>query len=355
VAFEQFFRWRLAWLSKSKGHKGGKGRKSNELGEWKIINLIQSRLSVMPGLPVPFGDDVSAVAIGGGRVAVLKTDMLVDKTDMPRGMSLWQAARKAVVMNVSDFAAKGVKPMALLVSLGLPRDFMQKDVEEIARGLNAGAQEYDAYVIGGDTNEASDLVVSVSLFGTARRKALMLRTGAKAGNIVAVTGFFGKTAAGLRLLLNGYAASKELREVLLRSVCMPKARLHEGLALSGSGAVSASIDSSDGLAWSLHELARMSEVGIVVNSVPIANEVFRFAEFNRLDALKLALHGGEEYELVVTVKPKRWTDAETAVEATGGRLLPIGKVTRDKQVLLNVNGETRPLEARGWEHFKSTL
>ena len=342
-------------MSKARGHKGGKGGASEELGEREIIELIRSRLSVMPGLPVPFGDDVSAVDIGKGRVAVLKTDMLVGRTDVPQGMSLWQAARKAVVMNVSDFAAKGVEPVAMLVSLGLPRGLMRKDVEEIARGLNAGAREYGAYVIGGDTNEASDLVITVSLFGTAEKKALMLRSGAKAGDIVAVTGFFGKTAAGLRLLLDGFAASKELREVLLSAVCMPKARLCEGLALRGSRAVSASVDSSDGLAWSLHELARMSGVGFVVNSVPIADEVRRFAEFNGLDALELTLYGGEEYELVVTVKPKLWVDAETIVEAMGGCLLPIGKVTQDRQVLVVVDGEKRVVEARGWEHFKSEV
>jgi thiamine-monophosphate kinase len=309
----------------------------------------------MPDSPVPFGDDVSAVSIDDGRVAVLKTDMLVGKTDVPRNMSLWQAARKAVVMNVSDFAAKGVEPKAILVSLGLPRDMMRKDVDEIARGLNAGAREYGAYVVGGDTGEASDLIIAISLFGTAEQKALMLRSGAKAGDIVAVTGFFGKTAAGLRLLLDGYAASQDLREVLLGSVCMPKARLREGLALCGSRAVTASIDSSDGLAWSLHEVARMSGVGFVISSVPVADEVKRFAEFNGLDALELALYGGEEYELVVTVKPKLWVDAETAVEAVGGRLLPVGKVTRNRQVLLDVDGKKRPVEARGWEHFKSKV
>jgi thiamine-monophosphate kinase len=355
VAFERGFGWRLVWLSKARERKGGSGGAGEELGEREIIELIRSRLSVMPGLPVPLGDDVSAVEIDKGQVAVLKTDMLVGRTDVPRGMSLWQAARKAVVMNVSDFAAKGVEPVALLVSLGLPRGLMRKDVEEIARGLNAGAREYGAYVIGGDTNEASDLVIAVSLFGTVERKALMLRSGAKVGDIVAVTGFFGKTAAGLRLLLDGFAASKELREVLLSAVCMPKARLREGLALRGSGAVSASIDSSDGLAWSLHELARMSGVGFVVNSVPIADEVRRFAEFNGLNALELTLYGGEEYELVVTVKPKRWVEAETVVEAMGGCLLPIGKVTRDRQVLVVVDGEKRVVEARGWEHFKSTI
>ena len=342
-------------MKKASAGKTGRSHSSENLGEHKIIELIQSRLTAMPSSPVPFGDDVSAVNLGKGRVAVLKTDMLVGKTDVPRGMSLWQAARKAVVMNISDFAAKGVEPVAVLVSLGLPRHLMRKEVDEIARGLNAGAREYGAYVVGGDTNEASDLTMAISLFGTAKRKNLMLRTGAKAGDIVAVTGFFGKTAAGLRLLLDGYVASKELREVLLSSVCMPKARLPEGRALCSSGVVSASIDSSDGLAWSLHELAQMSGVGFVVNCVPVADEVRCFAEFNGLDPLELALYGGEEYELVVTVKPKRWAVAETAVEATGGRLLPIGKVTRDKQMLLDVDGEKRTVEARGWEHFKSLI
>jgi thiamine-monophosphate kinase len=352
---ERFFLVGGLCLSKAKPPKRKRRGTSADLGEHKIIELIQRRLTAMPDLPVPFGDDVSAVNIGKGRIAVLKTDMLVGKTDMPRGMSLWQAARKAVVMNISDFAAKGVEPVACLVSIGLPKDFMRKDIEEIARGLNAGAQEYGAYIIGGDTNEASDLIVSITLFGTAKQKTLVLRTGAKAGELVAVTGFFGKTTAGLRLLLNNLAASRELREVLLHAVCMPKARLPEGLALCGSGAVSASIDSSDGLAWSLHELARMSQVGIEINNVPIADEVHRFAEFNGLDPLELALYGGEEYELVITVKPKLWAMAETAVESSGGRLLPIGKVVRDRQVLLNIQGKKQIIEKRGWEHFKSVI
>jgi thiamine-monophosphate kinase len=342
-------------LSKASDQRGGSGGTSGELGERKIIEIIAKHLNVMPGLPVPFGDDVSAFSIGDERVAVLKTDMLVGETDVPREMSLWQASRKAVVMNVSDFAAKGVEPKVILVSLGLPRDLMQKDVEEIARGLNAGAIEYGAYVIGGDTGEASDLIIAISLFGIANQKTLMLRSGAETGDVVAVTGFFGKTAAGLRLLQDGYAASQDLREVLVGSVCMPKARLREGLALFSSGAVTASIDSSDGLAWSLHEIARISGVGIMVDSVPVADEVRRFAEFNGLDALELALYGGEEYELVVTIKPNLWTAAETAVESAGGKLLPIGKVTRDNRVVLDVNGKKQLIEARGWEHFKSKI
>jgi thiamine-monophosphate kinase len=314
---------------------------------------MRSYFDVMPEMAVPFGDDVSAVPLGEGDVAVLKADMLVTKTDVPRGMSFWQAARKAVVMNVSDFAAKGVAPKAVMVSLGLPPSLLQGDLEEIARGLNAGAREFGAYVVGGDTAESAEVIISIQLFGTAPKQGLMLRGGAKAGDILAVTGFFGKSASGLRLLLDKQCkASDAMRDVLAGAVFMPKARLREGLALQRSGAVTSSIDSSDGLAWCLHELSVQSKVGFAVSALPVADEVRRFAEFNGLDPCELALYGGEEYELVLTVNPKMWMEAEAAVESVGGKLLPIGKATRDKQVVLDVDGVKRVVETRGYEHFK---
>ncbi len=221
-------------MSKKKEPK--RASMADNLGEHKIIELMRRFFEPMPGTVVPFGDDVSAVPIisSDEDVAVLKADMLVGKTDVPRAMSLWQAARKAVVMNVSDFAAKGVEPKAVLVSLGLPRNLMRKDIEEIAKGLNAGARAFGAYIVGGDTGEASDLIISVNLFGTTPKNGLVLRSGAKVGDIVAVTGFFGKSAAGLKLLLDGCEASHALRDVLVGAVCMPKARLKEGLALRRS-------------------------------------------------------------------------------------------------------------------------
>jgi thiamine-monophosphate kinase len=343
-------------MDKTNTPKAASRQTSTDLGERKIIEIIKSKLAEMPNLPVPFGDDVSAVNLTDKTAAILKTDMLIGKTDVPKHMSLWQAARKALVMNISDFASKGVQPTAALVALGLPRKMLSKDIEEIAGGLNAGAREYGAYIIGGDTSEASDLVIAISLFGTANKANLMLRHTAKPGDILAVTGFFGKSAAGLRLLMDEKCqTSHNLRDVLLRAVFMPKARLTEGLALGGTSAVSSAIDSSDGLAWSLHEIARLSKAGFVVDSVPVADEVRRFAEFNGLDSVELALHGGEEYELVVTVKPKCWVEAEVAVESVGGSLLPIGKVTREPEVVLNVDGQKRPIEARGWEHFKNKI
>ena len=323
------------------------------LGERKIIELFLEQLEKMPQMPIPFGDDVSAVSMENGQLAVLKTDMLVGKTDVPPSMSFWQAARKAVVMNVSDFAAKGVEPIAVLVSLGLPPNLRAKDIEEIGKGLNAGAREYGAYVIGGDTGEASDLIISIFLFGTTVKNPLMLRSGAKTGDVVAVTGFFGKSAAALKILVGGYEASETMRRMLVDSVFVPHARLKEGLALGKTRAVTASIDSSDGLAWSLHEIAKASDIGFLIDRLPIAKEVEAFARINMLDPLELALYGGEEYELVLTVNPKLWSKAEKAVQEVGGRLLPIGKVTRARKIVLAVDGVKRVIEPRGWEHFKS--
>ncbi len=323
------------------------------MGERKIINLILNCLDQMPNMPVPFGDDISAVDIGNGKLAVIKTDMLVGKTDVPPGMTPRQAARKAVVMNISDLAAKGVQPLALLASIGVPRNSTEKDIRQIGRGLNEGARAYNAYVLGGDTNEASDLVISCTTFGICEKRHLMRRSGAKPGNIVAVTGLFGKTSSGLKILLEHFFAPSKLRTKLVRAVYTPQARLNEGLALAQTRAATSSIDSSDGLAWSLHEISRASNVGFLIDNLPVAQEATQFAEIHRLDLTELCLYGGEEYELLVTIKPEEWEKTMKAVEQVGASLIKIGIVTKQKDLLLKTERKTIPIEARGWEHFKT--
>ncbi|MEM2557647.1 MAG: thiamine-phosphate kinase, partial [Candidatus Bathyarchaeia archaeon] len=200
-------------------------RTIRDLGERKVIEIILGLLDSMPDMPIPFWDDVSAVPIGGDMVAVVKVDMLVGKTDVPPGMSLRQAARKAIVMGVSDFAAKGVKPLAALVSLGLPGDFREEDVREIGLGIGEGAREYGIYIIGGDTNESSDLIIDCALIGLGDMRRIVRRSGARPGDILAVTGHFGKTSSGLKILLEGLSPPEHLRKPLIESVLTPKARL----------------------------------------------------------------------------------------------------------------------------------
>ena len=323
------------------------------LGERRIIEIIRECLELMPDMYPPFGDDVSAVDIGNGLLAVIKTDMLVASTDMPPQMTLRQAARKAVVMNISDLAAKGVKPLAVLASLGLPRGLGEEQIRQIGLGLNEGAREYGAYVLGGDTNEAPDIIIDCHVLGVCRKETLITRSGAKPGDILATTGTFGKTAAGLRIFLQGLTAPEQIAKPLKESVLMPVARLKEGLAMAETGGVSASIDSSDGLAWSIYELSRASGVGFTIEKLPIAEEAEKFAALHNLDPKELCLYGGEEYELVVAVKPEKWRMVESAVESVGGRLIRIGVATPDRRLLLKWRGEAIPIEPRGWEHFKS--
>ena len=325
---------------------------AKELGEKKIIKLFLECLEQMPNMQLPFGDDASAVDLGTNKLAVINMDMLVSKTDVPKTMSIWQAARKAVIMNISDLAAKGAQPKVILSSIGIPPNMTNTDIQQIGNGLNAGAREYNTYILGGDTNEASDLVISCMALGVCHKNHLIKRGGAEPGDYLATTGSFGKTAAGLKILINGLSAPKNSKE-LVESVLMPKARVKEGLTLAQSKAATASIDSSDGLAWSLHELSHASNVGFRLDKVPIAPEVESYAELHGFDPLELALYGGEEYELLVTVKPKLWQTAQKAVETVGGNLTKLGQVTEDRQILLGTDEKTVVIEARGWQHFKS--
>jgi len=326
---------------------------AQELGEREIIDILFKCLEGMPNAPVPFGDDASAVDIGRGKLAVIKSDMLIGKTDVPPGMNFWQAARKAVVMNISDLAAKGVKPIAILASIGIPRGLTKEDIEQIGRGLNDGAREYGAYVLGGDTNEASDLVISCVAFGLCEKQQFIRRSGAKPGDFVAVTGLFGKTVAGLKILLKELSAPPKIETPLVNAVLMPHARLKEGLALAETRAVAASIDSSDGLAWSLYEISRASHVGFLIDALPIAQEAKAFAEAHNLDPKELTLYGGEEYELVVIVKPRLWKRVEEALKKIGTPLTKIGVATKEPNLLLKMKEKIIPIEARGWEHFKT--
>jgi thiamine-monophosphate kinase len=324
-----------------------------DLGERKVVDRILKLLKPCPRGALPIGDDASALSVGNGLALVVKADMLVSSTDVPQGMSATQMGRKAVTMNFSDLAAKGVKPTGILLSLGLPRDFKMEATLDIMRGAISESEKFGACVMGGDTGEADSLVVSGMAFGFAEESKLVRRSGAAVGDILAVTGPFGLTGAGLKLLLERARFEPAMRERMVKAVYEPQAKVSEGVALATSSCVSSSIDSSDGLAWSIHELARFSKVGFLVENIPIPEEVTRFATLNNLDPLDLALNGGEEYELVVTVRRSLWSNAKKSVEKVGGSLYRIGEAIKEHKVLLKTGrGLQKPLEPKGYEHFK---
>jgi thiamine-monophosphate kinase len=276
--------------------------------------------------------------------------MLVESTDVPPGMTYRQAARKAVAMCVSDFAAKGVRPEAFMVSVGLKRGVSAQQVAELGFGLADAEREYGVHLVGGDTSEAKELVIDCIMVGFAKK--LVPRSGASAGDVLVVTGQFGRQPAGLKILAEGASANRAFGANARRSVLLPRPRLDVGLALAPF--LTSSMDSSDGLARSIHTLARESEVGFEVSRLPAAEGVGAFARANGLDAMKLVLEGGEEYEIVGTVKASALSRAEEAVRIVGGRLIVIGRATRRKGVVqLRARGSRMAIRDVGWTHLSS--
>lgn len=280
--------------------------------------------------------------------AVFKTDMLVEHTDVPPGMTYRQAARKAVAMCVSDFAAKGVKPDSFMVSIGVRRGILQRQVDELARGLEDARRRWRLNFVGGDTNESEELVIDCAMMGFAER--IVTRGGASPRDVLVVTGPFGFPPSGLKFLAGKAAGGQSYRKAAVKSVLEPTPNLGVGLALARF--LTSSMDSSDGLARSVHTLAKESGVGFEVTSLPVGRGVRRFAAANGLDPERLVLEGGEEYVIVGTVERSKFGEAALAAKKEGGRLIEIGVATERKLVVLREGSHVRAMRDEGWTHLR---
>jgi thiamine-monophosphate kinase len=315
-----------------------------KLDEKQIIQIFANKLGI---------SDLNDVALLDKGI-VMKSDMLVASTDIPSGMEAWQAARKSIVSCVSDLAAKGVRPHAAVISLGIPDSYsmLRPYIEGLAEGFAIASKEFGVKIVGGDTNEAAELVIDCSMIGFSTFK-VPTRSGAKPGDYVIVSGPFGFAPAGLAILLqNAITVSSSSNSVTFRkhavkSVLEPYPRQSFGLALARY--FSSSIDSSDGLAVSLYELASQSEgVDIIIYNIPFVEGLDEFAQENSLDKNELVFHGGEEYEIVATISPTTISQAEAAARKAGVNLHVIGRVEKGSG---KVFARNRLLENRGYMHL----
>jgi len=220
------------------------------------------------------------------------------------------------------------------------------------KSMNIMAREYGTYVVGGDLEEGDEIIISGAAFGLAHRKKLLRRSGAREGDLVAVTGRLGAASAGLKLLLEKLPA--EEYQALIKTQLVPPARLKEGRSLALSGVVTAAIYVTDGLAANLWQLARESKVKIVIDRdcVPEHPLVRKFAAQHGFNVDDFVLFGGEDFELLFTVRPRGWAKVRRALERVDTTVTPIGRVHRGSGVFIQVEKETRPLPDRGYEHFR---
>ncbi|MDI9619699.1 MAG: thiamine-phosphate kinase [Candidatus Nezhaarchaeota archaeon] len=322
----------------------------SEVGEWKLIEAIWDVIERDPEEVMGANDDVVARRIGGNKLLVSHVDTLAWSTDVLPGMTPHSIGFKSVIMNVSDMAAKGVRPLGMLFSLGVPRNCEVKCIEEIAKGWRDAAAKYRLHVWGGDITEAPELMLTGAIMGITGEGKIMRRRGASEGDLVACIGTFGLTSVAYLMLLQGRAAPSKIVELKAkRAAYYPKAHLKEGMLLARTGAVTASMDCSDGLAWSLHTLCSLNNVGMVIKCIPMPPEVEAYAKAHGLDPIDLALYGGEEYSLIFTLKR---SSLKSMPKSLVRKMYIMGEVTSDKKLRLLLDEEEKEIEKRGWEHLR---
>ena len=275
-------------------------------GERELIKKIKDWTSAAGAGGKRIGDDCAVLA-GQGLVS---SDMLVEGRHFDLKYTDFESLGwKSCAVNLSDIAAMAGRPRYLTVSLSLPSYISEANLKSFYQGFNDCARTYRAEVVGGDLTGGEKLVIAVTVIGEAHEKGLLMRGGARAGDIVLVTGSFGSSALGLRLLQRDGDAknlSKFADSSALASHLKPLPRLCEAFSLVRQvGSRGALMDASDGLGDALYQIAEASAVSMKVNldSVPIAADVRPLALALGLDPWKLALYGGEDYELVACADP----------------------------------------------------
>jgi thiamine-monophosphate kinase len=317
-----------------------------ELSEDELIAAIRRVLSgAGPEVIVGPGDDAAVLAAPSGQL-VLAADALIEGVHFDLGFtSARDLGYKAVMVNLSDIAAMGASPRAAVVTLALSPGVEAPWVIELYAGMREACDEHALWLVGGDLTRGAQIAISVTVAGDVAPGRGVTRSGARPGDVVAVTGELGASAAGLRIARTGRVGGERDRALLLAHL-RPTARVGEGAVLARRGAT-AMMDVSDGLAKDVGRLASASEVRVRlrVADVPVAEGA----------TVGEALAGGEDYELLVTLPRREILEAAAAElrEGYGTTLTAIGDVVAGAGLVAIEDGAPeRPLEASGWDHFR---
>lgn len=284
-------------------------------------------------------NDDCALIEAGERYLVATTDMLHRQTDFPEIMNPWQMGWMSVAVNLSDIAAMGAEPAGLLMAVGLPAEADLYFIDELFSGFRDCAAYYGTRILGGDTDSQQELTVTGTALGFVEKDLALRRRGARIGDLLCTTGSLGGAGGGLYAWQQGRLDSPFIEKLL-----EPEPRLKEGRALAKSGAVTAMMDNSDGLALSLSDLAAVSRVGFLVyeERLPLAEGLAEMVGRER--AVEMAFCAGGDFELVFTVRREALEAARKACELT-----VIGEVV-EEGIWMEKDGERRRVEARGYEH-----
>jgi thiamine-monophosphate kinase len=350
-------------MHEAHGSNGGKRTEISTLGEFGLIRHLTEKFPILNKQTIKtVGDDAAVIRPTEGAVTVATTDMLVEGIHFDlMYVPLKHLGYKSVVVNLSDIFAMNAWPTHILVSIAVSNRFSVEALDELYEGIRAACDYYAVDLVGGDTNSSnSGLVISVTALGEAEESKVVYRSGAKANDMICVSGDLGSAYLGLQLLerekqlfLENPKIQPDLEgeKYIVGRFLKPEARkdvieMFDELKLKPT----AMIDVSDGLASDMMHICHESAVGcrLYEEKIPISEEAIKRAMTFNLDAFTCALNGGEDYELLFTIDPADLKKFENNPHFT-----VIGHITKpaEGQKLVTKSGQTFDLKAQGWVHF----
>jgi thiamine-monophosphate kinase len=332
-----------------------------EIGEFGFIRRISRGCIIRPqDVFRGIGDDAAAFRTDGRLIALITTDMLVERVHFLReAIGGRDLGHKSLAVNLSDIAAMGGTAREAFVAIAIPEDCALPYLEELFEGMKELARAHAVNILGGDTTlSAADLVITVTVYGVVPAAEILTRDAARPGDVVFSTGFLGDSRAGLHLILERTPADAPAFAALLAAHRCPSPHLAEGRFLAGRPGVHAAIDVSDGLSSDIGHIAEESRVGarLFADKIPVSENLKDYCRRLGRSPLEYALSGGEDYTLLVTAAAEAAGGIARDFEKTFGRKLhAIGEITADPVLeLVEPGGRIRPLPPTGWDHFKDS-
>jgi thiamine-monophosphate kinase len=321
--------------------------------EVQLIERVRRKLpSLGKGLRVGIGDDAAVIAPRKGAEWAVTTDAFLENVHFLRHVHPpKQVGYKALARATSDLAAMGARPLYFLMALALPPECAATWLDGFLDGMASAARRFGLTLAGGDTTKNPSVMVNLTAIGETEPGRAILRSGARPGDLICVSGRLGEAELGWRLVQQGLHKTKKYQTLLTKHF-HPEPRLATGLWLARERCATSMIDTSDGLSTDLGHICKSSGVGarVYIEKIPLVDVPQELRQIG-LDPKKLALDGGEDYELLFTV-PKKMA-GRLPKKIGGVPVTIIGEITRGKGiVLVDGQGRGKVLESGGWEPFR---
>ena len=333
--------------------------KASKLGEFGLIELLADIVDKTKNpkdiswqrLLIGIGDDAAAWQVDDA-IQLATTDSLVQDTHFDLNIVTWEELGwKAIAVNLSDIAAMGGTPKYVLISLALPGGLDTGNVSSLYQGMAQISNQFGVAIAGGNIAAASKTIINVTVLGSLKSVSALTRSAAVPGDQIAVIGYPGLSAAGLKMLKQNLKLDAETTQLLRRAHLKPMPRVNEGQILLRHG-VKAAIDISDGLIADLTHICQASKVGARINQNALPIHPALRNNF-KSDYLQLALSGGEDYELLFTASSQVINQVKQAISCPITVIGEITEGTPGRVTLIDAAGKNIPWQQGGWEHFKS--